>query len=256
MKHKPLVFIVLGLLHFCEPVFKVLYFKLSTGLEFETIMSNIFQMGGVFKLIEFWLLFPLAGMALWSVKKWGYPLFVSIQVYSVWQHLTYDSYTWPYVTKNPHFFSLIILSFNVMVILYFLLPDVRRPFFDKEMRWWEHRMRYNLPIPACFTKGDPDKIFDAEILNISHSGAFMAYNSWNIEVGDLIRVVVSYAGESLELESHVVSRHKFRDTEGVGIKFNYQNIWEKLAMARIIKQVARESKKRQAQKIGENQIAA
>lgn len=256
MKHKPLVFIVLGLLHFCEPLFKVMYFKLNTGLEFETIMSNIFQMGGTFKLFEFWLLFPLAGLALWSVKKWGYPLFVSIQAYSVWQHLTYDSYTWPYVTKNPHFFSLIILSFNIMVILYFLLPDVRRPFFDKEMRWWEHRMRYNIPINACFTKGDPNKIFDVEILNISHSGAFMAYDSWNIEVGDLIRVVVSYAGESLELESHVVSRHKFNEQEGVGIKFNYQNIWQQLTMARIIKHVAQESKRRQAQELNKNQIAA
>jgi len=233
-----------------------MYFKVNTGLAFETILSNIFQMGHTLKLLEFWFLFPVAGLALLSVKKWGYPIFVGIQVFSIWQHLTYDSYTWPYVTKNPHFFSLIILSVNVMVILYFLLPDVRRVFFEKELRWWEQRMRFNVPIQVCFSKGDPDKLFDAKVLNISHSGAFMAYTPRTIEVGDLIRVVINFGAESLELESNVVSRHKFRGTEGVGIKFNYQNIWEKLAMGRIIKQVAKEAKKRQDEKPEEDQRLA
>lgn len=245
MKQKPLIFLVLGVLHFSEPLFKVLYFKISTGLNFETIMSNIFQMGGALKLAEFWLLFPLAGLALWSVKRWAYPLFVSIQVYSLWHHLTYESYTWPYVTKNPHFYGLIILSFNVMVILYFLLPDVRRPFFEKEMRWWEHRMRYNFHIPVHFTKGDPSKLYDTKILNLSQSGAFMAYTARTIEVGDLIRVFITFGSESLELESHVVSRHTFQGHEGVGLKFNYQSIWEKLSMSRLIKQVAKQAYKKE-----------
>lgn len=238
MKNRPLIFIFLSLLHLVEPLIKIFYFKAQTGFSYSLIMENIVQIDGAKSFFDFWLLFPLAGIALISVRKWSYPIFVGVQAYSIWNHLFYTSYTWPYVAKNPHLFSLLILSVNVMIMLYFMLPDVRRPFFDKDIRWWEHRVRYNLSFPISFSKGDPNKLYDADVLNISLSGAFLNYQGHHISVGDLIRVICVYEGESAIVNAEVVSRHQYLGVEGLGIKFSYQNIWENLNMRKVMKKVS------------------
>lgn len=238
MKNRPLLFIVLSLLHLIEPLIKIFYFKAQTGFPFSLIMENIVQIDGAKSFFDFWLLFPLAGVALISVRKWSYPIFVGVQAYSIWNHLAYTSYTWPYVAKNPHLFSLMILSINVMIILYFMLPDVRRPFFDKDIRWWEHRVRYNMSFPISFTKGDPNKLYDAQVLNISLSGAFLDYQEHHVSVGDLIRVICVYEGESALVNAEVVSRHQYLGVQGIGIKFRYDNLWDNLAMRKVMRKVA------------------
>lgn len=195
-------------------------------------------------MAEFWLLFPIGGLALLGVKRWSYPIFVGVQAYSIWGHLTYTSYTWPYVDRHPHWFSLLVLSANVLIILYFLLPDVRRPFFDREIRWWEHRVRYPCHLAMGLSRGEHlGKMTNATFLNLSLSGAFMQYPSRDLVVGELIRVHLSAYGENLTVLASVVSRHQYQGEEGLGLSFHYQNLWENLAMRRLIRALAKERKK-------------
>jgi uncharacterized membrane protein len=141
MKHKPLIFILIAAFHIIEPLIKVAYFKITTPFSTSTIISNIAQISTAREIFEFWFLFPLAGLALMGVKKWSYPVFVGAQIYSIYSHLTYEQYTWPYVSQVPFVSSLVLLFINTMVIIYFALPDVRKPFFDRSVRWWETRTR-------------------------------------------------------------------------------------------------------------------
>ncbi len=248
MKNRPLFFVILAVFHLIEPLIKLLVFRLKTGFGYEIIMSNIMQMGGTLALFEFWFLFPIAGVALMGVKRWSYPIFVGVQAYSLYGHLSYTSYSWPYVDKYPHLFSLVILALNAGLILYFLLPDVRRPFFDKDLRWWEHRVRYPARLAMAFSKGDPNKLMSAQFLNLSLSGAFMKYSHFDLVAGELIRIHLSAYGENLSIEAQVVSRHHCDGEAGVGLKFTYQNLWENLAMRRIIQALARERKRNQIEK--------
>lgn len=243
MKNRPLLFLVLGFAHLIEPFIKLLVFRAKTGFSFELILNNVMQLGGPWAMAEFWLLFPIGGLALLGVKKWSYPIFVGVQAYSIWGHLTYTSYTWPYVDKGPHWFSLLILSANVLIILYFLLPDVRRPFFDRDVRWWEHRVRYPCHLSIGLSKGGMSNLTTARFLNLSLSGAFIDYPHHDLGVGDLVQVHLSAYGENMIILASVVSRHEYKGQAGLGLRFNYQNIWENLAMRKIIKHVAREHKK-------------
>jgi hypothetical protein len=245
MKNRPLLFIVLAIAHLIEPFIKLLVFKAKTGFSFELILNNVMQMGGLWAMAEFWLLFPLGGLALLGVKKWSYPIFVGVQVYSLYGHLTYTSYAWPYVDKHPHWFSLLVLAANVMIILYFLLPDVRRPFFDKDIRWWEHRVRYPCELACGFSRGGSgfDKLTNARFLNLSLSGAFMSYAHRDVVVGDLIHIHLSAYGENIIVLASVVSRHEYQGAEGLGIQFHYQNLWENLSMRRVLKHLAKERKR-------------
>jgi hypothetical protein len=233
----------LGLVHILEPLFKILYFKATTRFPINTIIENVTQINGARELFEFWFLFPIAGIALLGVKRWSYPIFVSVQIYSIFTHLTYESYTWPYVSSTPQWPSLAILACNVGMIIYFLLPEIRRPFFDKDMRWWEHRERYTLRIPCSYSSSANNTLRDAEILNISHSGAFISTDIETANIGDKFTVNISFMDLHITLNAKVVSMHEFDNETGLGIMFSYDTIWEQLHMNKIMKQIARANKK-------------
>ena len=242
MKHRPLIFILIALAHLLEPIIKISYFKFTTPFSFSTIISNISQIHTPREIFEFWFLFPLGGLALLGVKRWSYPVFVGVQVYSIYSHLTYEQYTWPYVSEVPFFSSLVLLFVNALIIIYFAFPDVRRPFFDKSVRWWETRTRYNMRIPVTFSLNNPAELIDSEILNISQSGVFINHKGV-LEVGTIVLMNINYKDMSITIPGEVKSQHAFNGERGLGIKFSFTNIWENLYMRKIVKEIGSDLKK-------------
>ena len=241
MKNKPLMFIVLGILHLTEPLVKLLYFKAATNFPMLTIIDNVLAIEGVKQIFDFWFLFPLAGLALLSVKKWSYPVFVSLQAYSIINHLAYQKYTWPYVSETPLYSSLVLIAMNVGIIIYFALPEVRKPFFNKDMRWWEHRRRFNFQFPISFWMTNPNKLKDAEVLNISETGLFMTYHE-KMEIGDRLNMNLTFAGECVSLKAEVVHLATFQHQRGLGIRFLPETVWDKYALRKLVKKVSKAEK--------------
>lgn len=242
MKHRPLIFIMIAALHLLEPIIKVLYFKATTPFSFSTIVTNISQIHNYREVFEFWFLFPLGGLALLGVKRWSYPVFVGVQIYSIYSHMTYEKYTWPYVSEVPFASSLVLLFINGLIIIYFAFPDVRRPFFDKTIRWWETRTRYSMRLPLTFTYNNPDKLIDAEVLNISQSGAFINYKGV-VDTGDLIKIHFNYKDMNITIDGEVRSNHAFDGERGIGVKFKFTNIWENLYMRKMVRQISKDIRK-------------
>lgn len=255
MKHRPLIFILIAVAHIVEPLIKISYFKFTTPFSFSTIISNISQIHTPREIFEFWLLFPLGGLALLGVKKWSYPVFVGVQFYSIYSHLTYEKYTWPYVSEVPFASSLILLFMNMLVIIYFALPDVRKPFFDRTVRWWETRTRFTLSIPITFCLTSNKNLQDGEILNISQTGVFIQHNGV-YDLDTKIRMNISYKEYSITVEGTVKSHHAFNGHRGIGVKFDFQNIWENLFMRKLVKQVSKDLKHKEKKEKEAPSIAA
>ncbi len=230
-------------MHLVEPLIKILYFKADTGFPLLQIVENITHLNSARAIFEFWFLFPIGGLALLGVKKWSYPIFVGVQSYSIYSHINYESFAWPYVSQSPMWPSLAILSCNVAIIIYFLLPEIRKPFFDRDMRWWEHRERYSLRIPCSYSINSNNALKDAEILNISQSGAFLTIEHKLLEKNQTVTLNISFMDEHISLDARVVSLHTFDHQDGIGVNFEYENIWEKLQMKKVIKKISKASKK-------------
>lgn len=241
MHQRPRLFIFLAILHFLEPLSKIIYFKINTRFPFSDILQNILAIEGIRSNFEFWLLFPLGGLCLLMIKKWSYPIFVTVQLYSIWSILSYQEYTWPYVAKSPHFLSIMLLSFNVLVITYFLMPGVRRPFYDRRMRWWETKPRYGAEIPCMAhiesTGRDGYHKGEAQILNISHSGAFISCNV-KPEIGKTIKLDFRYQGMEFSLNAVVRNQRIMNGIEGHGIEFIYSDWMDNLNMRRFIRKLS------------------
>lgn len=243
MKQKPLIFIVIAILHILEPLFKIAYFKATTHFPWTEIFSNIMALDGIKNIFDFWLLFPIAGIALLGVKKWSYSVFVSVQVYSIYTHFSYESYSWPYVAASPHWVSMALLAFNILIITYFLLPDVRRPFFDVNLRWWERKTRHALNIPCTLSFENPNILEDCHILNISETGSFLDFtkrDAADYQSHQPLMLHFSFKEFNVSLHAHVMSVHEFLGAKGIGIRFDFENIWERIYVRKVVATIAKE----------------
>ncbi len=241
MKHKPLVFILIAVFHIIEPLIKIAYFKVTTPFSLSTIISNIGQISNAREIFEFWFLFPMAGIALLGVKRWSYSIFFGAQIYSIYSHLTYEQYTWPYVSEVPFVSSLALLFINTMIIIYFALPEVRKPFFDRSVRWWETRTRYSMQLPLVFKFIGKEEIINSHVLNISQTGAFIKYKGV-AEVGDKVKMELTYKEFNLKVHAQVKALHACGGERGLGVHFQFGNIWENLFVRRMVSQIGHDHK--------------
>lgn len=233
MKKRPLLLTLLCIILFLEPLTKILYLKLATGFNFTLVIANIMQIDSAKNFFDFWLAFPIAGLALVKIRKWSYTLFMGMQLYSLINILTYEKHTWPYVSESPMFTSVAIVLFNILLIVYFLLPDTRRPFFDKKARWWEPKTRYRTNIPCVINFESKNAIPLCAIHNISQSGAFIVTPSSLLQYNE-ITLDFKVLGDHFCFNAEVIGNHITDGVEGFGIQFKVKNISDYLKMRKLI----------------------
>lgn len=232
MKNKPLIFTIISLLCLVEPLIKVLYFKATTQFDFVVIFANLMTRDSVKDVFDFWLVYPIAGILLLKLRKWTYFTFMGLLVYIVYNILSYEKYTWPYNSDSPFLYHYAVVSLSMMVFMTFLLPAVREPFFDRRIRWWEPKVRYQVGI-NCALK-NTSLIFPSEILNISMSGAFLKDSTY-FKVGDKLDLEFLFLGSQVSLPVEVVHKHSIHGKKGCGVKFCFKSFRQNVLLAKIIK---------------------
>lgn len=235
MKNKPLIFTILSVFFLIEPLIKIIYFKAITKFDFAVIFANL-QARNTFKeILEFWLIFPLAGILILRLRKWTYFSFMAVLMYIVFKIFSYEKYTWPYNSDSPFLYNYVIALTAVAVFLYFLSPTVRETFFDRRVRWWETKARYNVLIP-CWIQSGGDEI-QTDILNISHSGAFVAERD-GIKIGDTFQFKFNYDGQEVLVHGKAVHKHKAQGRDGYGVQFKLKGIGQNIMMKKMMRRLS------------------
>lgn len=232
MRNKPLIFTVLSILFLIEPLIKVLYLKASTNFEFAVIFANLQSRNTFKEILEFWLIFPLAGILILRLRKWTYFSFMAVLTYIVFKILSYERYTWPYNSDSPFLYNYVVALTAMVVFVYFLSPTVRIPFFDRRVRWWETKARYNVNLP-CWIQSGGDEI-TSNILNLSLTGAFVV-ESEGIKLGDTFLMKFNYEGEEMVVNAKAVHKHKAQGQDGYGLQFSLRGFEQNMAMRSIMK---------------------
>ncbi len=230
---KPLSLYILAAALLLEPVMKILYMKLQTGFTWDILLRTIFSIQGSWANFEFWAIFPLAGYALISVKAWSFFAFVGVQLYCMYAYFTYEKFTWPYVAETPHISSTFLLFFNFALILYFMVPANRRPYWNKARRLWRNTARYATNMQTFFQVGS-DKIATT-ITNISETGAYFTSDK-QFDIGHKMYVELPIEGGTKSLEA-VVRRAQSTAHDsfnGYGVEFNFKSRSEKKEVKKFI----------------------
>lgn len=210
----------------------MLYFKATTQFDFMVIFANLQARNSFMEVFDFWLVFPMAGLLILKLRKWSYFAFMSILTYAIYNISTYEKYTWPYNSDAPFFYNYFVVGLSAAVFVYFLLPKVREPFFDRRVRWWEPQLRYAVNI-TCKVHG-PHLTFPAHILNMSQTGAFLQDSPY-LKVGERLHVEFNFLGQVIELPVEVIHKTNVHNQSGYGVRFVFRSFTQSLRLAKVIK---------------------
>lgn len=231
MKKKPFIFTMLSILCFIEPLIKVLYFKAITHFDFMVIMTNLRERNTFLDVVDFWLVFPIAGILILKLRKWTYFGFLSVLTYIVYNILTYERYTWPYNSDTPFMYNYVVVALSVGVFLFFLSPSVREPFFERRARLWETKTRYLVDMSCNLQTGNLS--FSTQIMNISKTGAFIEHSPY-LKVGDTVMMEFNFLGEVIQFPVKVVHEYTSKSKKGFGVEFIFKTFKQSLQMAKVI----------------------
>lgn len=220
MEYKPWPLILLAFVHFIEPISKIAFYSIFFQLSPLDAIVIEYQSGSAIQTFEFFFLFPIAGIALFAVKKWSFPLFVLVEVWVFITNLTYfnELYQSNQIWLLGFFIFFGIL--NIAVVGYLLLPAVRIAYLDPRVRWWEAKPRYSINI-----EGKVDGQTTGTIVNISESGIFIAAHR-NLPIDSEIELEFTlFESAALSQDFHIKLKalvvHKFTvdNVEGYGIRY-------------------------------------
>lgn len=184
---RTIAFYTLGAALLLEPFIKILYLKLSTGFDFKVVFDVIFSIDNPVSFLEFWALFPLAGIALLRPAASSLFIFLSVQIYSIYSYLTFEEFTWPFVQQSPHISSTFLLCCNMALLVYLVIPENRKPYIFKSKHIFRKHKRINCELLGMINSPLGDK--EICVKNLSISGA-MVKTSEDLVCGSSIKISI------------------------------------------------------------------
>lgn len=217
MEHKPWPLLILAFIHFIEPVTKISFYSIYFNINPLDAVLNVYHSETALHAFEFFFLFPIAGFAIFSVKKWSYPVFILAELWVLMINVPY--LTELYQTNQIPLMGFFILFglLNLAIVSYLLLPAVRVAYLDPRIRWWEAKPRYSVNIDCRVNNKSL-----GTIKNISTSGVFITTDN-NLEIDSDAVITFNFSAPSMEfnIKSKVLVLHKFSiyNIEGYGARF-------------------------------------
>ncbi|MCB0412990.1 MAG: PilZ domain-containing protein [Bdellovibrionales bacterium] len=213
MRTRPWPIILLAIFQFASPFVSLALNAYLDSIPLGIYLKLFFQKSSTLNLIEHFALLPIAGVATFMVKKWSYPVILLIHLFII----SRNTVIWftSYQDKWGYGLFFLISAINLILITYYLLPAVRRIYFDERLRWWQSLPRYKVSIPAQIDKdGQPVLCY---IRDLSEGGAFIQVDS-DLKIDDSITILFNVFSKDVSLEGKVVHVRN-GDTKGIGIQF-------------------------------------
>lgn len=235
MLNRPLLLKLFIVYLILDPFIRTMIISIEKDFSIMMVISKTLSLSKV-DIFNYWFLNPLSGILLWFVNLpmlFGYFI---LQVYSIYFHVNYDSYSWPYLSQTPALSAYVLLSINCLILIYLLLPSSIEIFKNKALRWWERASRFSIDEACKIEVGNMH--LDAHIVDLSFSGASIIVDQV-FKVSDEFTLLFKVANKDYTQNSTVVRFIKEVDGNyNYGIKFNTntssQKFKLKLLMVKII----------------------
>lgn len=140
MIRKPWPIIILAVLYLTEPLFKLGFYSWYWDISVEQLFENVWTKSP-YSIFIYFFSCPVAGIAIWAVRRWSVSAFLSIVGLTLIEHVR-DRLHHPAHFSTSLTIALMVL--NILVVVYFLVPSVRTAYLDPKIRWWEAHPRYDV----------------------------------------------------------------------------------------------------------------
>jgi hypothetical protein len=199
MKKRPLSIIIIALIYLFEPMGNVCIAAYVNKLPIFGeigLLSHLLWTDWVILL-----LFPVVALGIYSVKKWGWYLFVGFSIVLIGYNLLV------YFFLNPNYNFLTLFAFILMITAtsaVFFRKHVYSPYFNPRLRWWENATRYRVTLNSkLFTHNEGT--INCQILDISETGCFTDYKG-ELTEGDSVWLLISCSGSEINCLGKIVRK--------------------------------------------------
>lgn len=211
MKHKPWPLIVLAVLHFLAPFGNIISNSLLLDVSILTYTRALLSSSEWLKIFIFMFAPILGGLLIYICKKWSYYLYLSLMLVPLF-------YCYFYWTQHPSLkvglYLFVIYPANLLMVIYFMLPQVRQVYFDRRLRWWETKPRFKVDFETEIVFGEQKTT--GEIKNISEDGLFVESNL-QMKKMDTFDINFNFMNQLYPLKGQVVYSKNSNNRIGYGI---------------------------------------
>jgi hypothetical protein len=235
MIRKPWPIIIVSFIFFFIPILNIVgtYLFMKGDFHFsDYIHSLLFDSTNYLPLFNMIVPSVLAGYAIYSVKKWSYPVFLACMLWITCHMLSkFSSHTF----SELLFSAIIPMIINIVYVSYLLLPKMRAPFYDARLRWWETKPRYvySTDVQVSFNNNTSE----GQMTNISEGGLF-AIIPMAIEPQTTLNLKFSILATPIELKAKIVYRKP--DGTSHGLQFCDLNKSQKKTLKQMMARLAQE----------------
>jgi hypothetical protein len=213
MKQRPWPIILLSLFHVIAPIGNIVMNAFISGVDLRFFIRVLLAPENLTTLLVFTLVPLIGAVLIYICKRWSYYLYIALMMIPFGYSLhSYFSSATIMMTVALVFFYIV----NMLVVGYFLLPAVRRLYFDPRLRWWETKPRYQADF-QCHVDFQGQQHW-VEIKNISEGGAFLEAPS-DFAEGSELKLFFKDSQGVLQLNGFIVYKRR-QAPMGYGFKFD------------------------------------
>lgn len=210
MKRKPWSLVILALLHVLAPVGSFVLNALYMGRNFSEQWHFWFELTPKILLACYVGLPVLAGVFIFLCRRWSYWLYLlclscifAANIFGYWTHLNWSAF----------FILLLVLSADILVVAYFVVPSVQTLYLDSRHRWWESAPRYRVDFLGSVNG------VEASLKNIAQGGLYLVGGP-ELQNGDKAEIHFKYLDMDIKVVGEVVYRSPGSENIGYGIRFD------------------------------------
>jgi hypothetical protein len=214
MKKKPLSIIIIAMIYFFLPVGNLIQAAFINDLPIlgeNGILSRL--------LWSDWIilcLFPVAGLGVYRVRKWGWYFFVVFSFILISYNLVVYYFLNPNCSFEPVLLFILIIT---GMSSFFFRKHVYAPYFNPRLRCWEAANRYRIPLSATIFSEKRKSLHKCQVLDISVTGCFIDYDK-DLKEGNRVWLKIDFYGTVIQCSGQVVRKSDPKETHsGYGIMF-------------------------------------
>ena len=198
MRNRPVVIVLLALFQPLSAWLALPVSALLWNLPVPVFVNDVIAQQGIFLFgFNFVLLRIAHAYAIFAVKRWSIPFSIGVLIYDTATTATAS------ISHGSTIVTIGIIGahlINLVMIIYFLLPQVRALYFNRKLRWWESQPRYRINLPALMN-GEV-----TQVLDFSRSGVLVRAGECSFQLGSEVRLVLTVAGEDYSFSGVVVNK--------------------------------------------------
>lgn len=227
MIRKPMSIVALSIIFFLSPL-AILSLNAAISMVplfgFESIIFRL-KIYDIFILI----LYPLTGVSIFIVKKWGWWVIITSAVIMIIYNIIM-------FYLNPFSSLFLILFMNLVlfaITLVFFRKHIIAPYFNPQLRWWEQDQRYEIDIYLKFLGMNRNVI----ISDISEGGCYI-FVDFLIDAGSELPVKIVCGSLHLTVNAKVMRIARESDRYfGYGLMFQKIDDVEREGLRQLLKKL-------------------